>query len=128
MTENEPVELMLLGWAFTVEPDAIVIGSGLNDASEAPFAVEFEKPTLPKFASGSTPLRLDGASAITSADARAADLSRCVVVNVQCCVESEIVSVNRPTPSVVTDAVNASPGCTGLLRFDGNFGYISYHA
>jgi hypothetical protein len=128
VTENEPFELMLPGCAFVVEPETIVIGSGLNVASETPFAVAFAKLTVPKDASGRTPLRLDGASAITSADASAADLRRCVVENVQCCVESEMVNVKRPTPSVVTDALNASPAWTGLLRFVGNFGYISYQA
>ena len=92
---------MLLGWALTVEPETIEIGSGLSAASETPFAVAFAKLTLPKSASGRTPLRLDGASAITSADASAADFSRCVVETVQCCVES---------------------ACTGLLSWSGTSG------
>src|SRR6187397_1930751 len=117
---------MLPGCAFTVEPDTMSIRSGLKVLSEAPFAVEPVKSTVPKFVRGSTPLRLDGASAITSADASLADFTRCVVVNVH---GSDVsVSVNRPTASVMTDALNASPGFTGPDRFVGNFGYISYQA
>src|SRR5579864_3720061 len=102
--------------------------SGWNVLSDAPFAVAPVKLTVPKFVRGRTPLRLDGASAITSADASAADFNRWVVWKVQGSDVSEMVSVNRPTPSVVTDAVNASPGFTGFDRLVGNFGYISYQA
>src|SRR4051812_12522174 len=121
-TENEPFELMLPVWAFRVEPETMSIRSGLKVLSDAPFADAPEKLTEPKFVSGRTPLRLDGASAITSADARAACFSRCVVVKVHGADVSEMVSVNRPTPSVETDAVNESPGLTGFDRFDGYFG------
>lgn len=47
----------------------MTISSGLGLLEiEAPFAVQFEKLTVPKFASGSTPLLLEGASAIHSAE------------------------------------------------------------
>src|SRR5712691_4709347 len=105
---------MPLGWAFTVVPETIVIASGLKVLSDAPFAVAPEKLTVPKFVRGRTPLRLEGASAITSAEASAAWFSRWVVVKVHGSDVSEIVSVNRPTPSVVTDAENVSPGLTGF--------------
>jgi len=69
VTEKLP-ELMLLGWAFTVEPETIVMGSRFGSvSSEAPLAFAPLKLTVPKFASGSTPPLLDGASAITSAEA-----------------------------------------------------------
>src|SRR4051794_38827080 len=117
------------GCAFTVEPDCIVIGSRPESVFIAtPFTVEPEKPTLPKFASGRTPLRLDGASAITSADASAALCSFEFCTFVHPCVLSEIVSVKLPLPSVVTDAVRWSPGLTVPLRLTGYFGYISYQA
>ena len=52
MTEKTP-ELMPLGWAFTVEPEAIVIGSRFGSlSSETPFALAPVKFTVPKFASG----------------------------------------------------------------------------
>src|SRR4051794_39557353 len=127
-TEKEPLLEIAPVWAFVTEPETMSIRSGLKVESETPFAVADVKLTLPKFVSGNTPLRLDGASAITSAEASAALFKRCVVWNVQRCVESVIVRVNRPTPSVVTEAVNASPGRTGEERFTGYFGYISYQA
>jgi hypothetical protein len=115
VTLKEPL-LMELGWAFTVEPDCIVIGSmpGVLLVSGLPFTVEPENPTVPKFASGRTPPLLEGASAITSADASLADFSRALVVRVQPLVVSERVSVKEPLPFVVTDAVNWSPGETGF--------------
>ena len=87
---------MELGWAFTVEPDCIVIGSmcGVLLVSSAPFALAPLKLTVPKFASGRTPPLLDGASAITSADASFADFSLALVVFVHPWVLSVIVSVN----------------------------------
>jgi hypothetical protein len=128
-TEKAPL-LMELGWAFTVEPDCIVIGSmcGVLPVSSAPFARAPEKLAVPKFASGRTPPLLDGASAMTSADASLADFSLAVVVLVHPWVLSEIVSVNEPLPFVVTDADMWSPGRTVLLKLTGNFGYISYQA
>src|SRR6478735_6062416 len=121
---------MLDGCALTVLPVLIVIGSmpGVLAVSAAPLTVAPEKPTLPKSASGSTPELLDGASAMISADASLADRSRCDVVCDQPLVVSLIVSVNAPRPSVVTDAVKWSPGDTGLAKFFGYFGYISYQA
>ena len=121
---------MELGWAFTVEPDCMVIGSrcGVLLVSTLPFTVAPVKPTVPKFASGRTPLLLDGASAITSADASFADFSLAVVVFVHPWVLSVIFSVNEPLPLVVTDADSLSPGATLPLRLTGNFGYISYQA
>ena len=111
MTEKAP-ELMVLGCAFTVEPDGIVIGSmsGVELVSRAPFALAPLKLTVPKFASGRTPPLLDGASAITSADASFADFSLAVVVFVQPWVLSVIVRVKEPQPLVVTDADMWSPG------------------
>jgi hypothetical protein len=64
---------------------------------------------------------------MTSAEASLADLSLAVTVLLHA-VPSEIVRVNLPEPSVVTDADILSPGCTGLLKLLGNFGYISYQA
>lgn len=66
------------GWAFTVEPDFIVIASmpGVLLVSRAPFAFALLKLTVPKFASGRTPPLLDGASAITSAEESVARFSR----------------------------------------------------
>ena len=95
VTEKAPL-LMELGWALTVEPDFIVIGSmcGVLLVSSAPFALAPEKLAVPKFASGRTPPLLDGASAMTSADASLADFSLAVVVLVQPWELSEIVSVN----------------------------------
>ena len=52
------------------------------------------KPTVPKFASGRTPPLLDGASAMTSADASFADFSLAFVVLDHPWVLSVIVSVN----------------------------------
>jgi hypothetical protein len=79
-TEKAPL-LIELGCALTVEPDCMVIGSmcGVLLVSRAPFALAPEKLTVPKFASGRTPPLLDGASAMTSAEASFADFSRCVV-------------------------------------------------
>jgi hypothetical protein len=121
---------MLLGCALTVEPEDIVIGSmcGVVLVSRAPLALAPLKLTVPKSASGRTPLLLEGASAITSADASFADFSLAVVVFVHPWVLSEIVSVNEPLPLVVTDADRRSPGRTVLLKLTGYFGYISYHA
>jgi hypothetical protein len=100
-----------------VVPDFMVIGSspGVLLVSTLPFTVAALKPTVPKFASGRTPPLLDGASAMTSADASLADFSLAVVVLLQPCVLSEIVSVNEPVPFVVTDADMWSPGLTVLL-------------
>jgi len=121
--------LMEPGCAFTVFPDCIVIGSRPESVFIAtPFTVEAEKPTLPKFASGRTPLRLDGASAMTSAEASAALCSFAFVVFVHPCVLSVIVSVKLPEPFVVTEAERWSPGLTVPLRLVGYFGYISYQA
>jgi hypothetical protein len=122
--------LIELGWAFTVEPDCMVIGSmcGVLLVRSAPFALAPLKLTVPKFASGRTPPLLDGASAITSADASFADFNLAETVFVQPRVLSEMVSVNEPLPFVVTDADMWSPGLTGLLKLTGNFGYISYQA
>ena len=55
-TEKAPL-LIEPGWAFTVEPDCIVIGSmcGVLLVSSAPFALAPLKLTVPKFASGKTP-------------------------------------------------------------------------
>src|SRR5690242_9812579 len=106
----------------------MVIGSGPNVSSVWPFADALVKFTVPKLASGSTPPRLDGASAITSADESEALFSRCVVTCVHCCVASLIVRVNLPPPPTTTDALILSPGTTGFEKFTGNFGYISYQA
>jgi hypothetical protein len=105
---------MELGWAFTVEPDCMVIGSmpGVLLVSVAPFAVAPLKLTVPKFASGSTPPLEEGASAITSAEASFALLSLADVVFVHPCVLSVIVSVKLPLPFVVTFADSLSPGFT----------------
>ena len=55
------------GWALTVEPFAIVIGSmcGVLLVSKLPLAFAAVKFAVPKFASGRTPPLLDGASAMT---------------------------------------------------------------
>src|SRR3954469_15149252 len=72
VTEKLP-PLMLDGVAFVVLPDAIVMASRpARLPNSVPLAVEPEKLTVPKFDSGSTPLLLDGASAMTSADDSAA--------------------------------------------------------
>jgi hypothetical protein len=62
---------MLDGFALTVLPDTIVIGSrpGVELVSSDPLTVAELNPTVPKSASGSTPPLLDGASAMTAADA-----------------------------------------------------------
>src|SRR5436190_6432267 len=129
VTEKLP-PLILDGEAFTVLPVDIVIGSmpGVLLVSVAPLTVAPVKPTVPKSASGSTPEELDGASAMISAEASLADFSRCDVVCDQPFVVSLIVSVNPPRPSVLTDAVKWSPGDTGLAKFFGYLGYISYQA
>src|SRR5256714_15154496 len=105
----------------------MVIGSmpGVELVSVAPLALALLKLTVPKFASGRTPPLLEGASAITSADARAACLSLAVTVLLHA-VPSEIVRGKLPEPLVVTDAVIFSPACTGLLKVLRDFGYISY--
>ena len=86
------------------------------------------KLTVPKFASGRTPLPLDGASAITSAEASLALRYVFVVENVHPWEASEMTNLKEPLPLVVTLADMESPGWTGLLRLTGYFGYISYHA
>src|SRR3954453_12151899 len=108
---------MELGWAFTVEPDFIVITSrgGGEPVSRAPFALAPLKPTVPKFASGRAPPLPDGASAITSADASDARFSLALSGFLHPWVLSEIVSVNEPLPLVVTEADIWSPGLTVLL-------------
>src|ERR1700756_1974203 len=77
VTENDPL-LMLDGWALTVEPDCIVMASipRVLLVRAAPFTDAPLKLAVPKFASGRTPPLPDGASAITSADASFALLSR----------------------------------------------------
>ena len=107
MTENAPL-LMLDGCALTVDPDCIVIGSmpGVLLVSVLPLTVDAVKPAVPKFASGSTPPLLDGASAMISADANLALLSFFVTVSVHPRVVLDRESVKLPLPSVVTEAVN----------------------
>ena len=102
---------------MTVDPDCIVIASrcGVVPVSKLPLTVAPEKLTLPKFASGRTPPLLDGASAITSADASLADFSRAFAVCVQPLVVSLIVNVKLPEPLVDTVADMRSPDATGLL-------------
>ena len=70
----------------------------------------------------------EGASAIHSAEPSFALREDWLVLNVHPFVLSVIVSVNFPPPLYFTSAVKESPGETGLLRFTGNFGYISYQA
>ena len=100
--------LTLEGFALTVLPDTMVIGSspGVELVMAAPFTLAALKPTVPKSASGRTPPLLDGAWAITSADASRACFSRAEFVCVQPLVWSTSVRVNVPRPSVVTDPVN----------------------
>ena len=99
---------------MTVLPETIVMGSmpGVELVSVAPSTVAPLKPTVPKSDSGSTPPLLDGASAITSADASLADLSRALVVCDQPRVVSLSVSAKLPLPSVDTVEENRSPGAT----------------
>lgn len=107
----------------------MTISSGLGlPEIEAPFARQLLKFTVPKLASGKTPPEPEGASAIHSAEPSLALREDCFVVNDQCCVLSAMVSVKLPLPLVVTEALMASPGRTGLERFTGNLGYISYQA
>src|SRR5690349_12917895 len=105
---------MLDGCALTVLPEDMVIGSipGVELVRSDPLTAAEPNATDPKSASGSTPPLLDGASAITSAEASLADFSRAVVVCDQLRVVSLSVKVNEPRPSVVTDAVKWSPAAT----------------
>src|SRR5512133_2810756 len=102
--------------------------SGLKVPIGCPLTVVAVKPTDPKFVNGNTPPDPDGASAIASADASFARGSFCVVMKLSPVVPFAIVSVNRPPPSVVTEALIESPGRIASERFTGNFGYISYQA
>lgn len=106
MTENAPL-LMLDGCALTVDPDCMVIGSipGVLLVSVLPFTFAPLKLAVPKFARGRTPPLLEGASAITSADANAACLSFFVTDSDHPFVVLESVSVKLPLPLVVTVAV-----------------------
>src|SRR3954465_9480257 len=99
---------------------------GVLPVSSAPFARAPEKLAVPKFASGRTPPLLDGASAMTSADASLADFSLAGAAPAHPWVLSETVGGKEPLPFVVTDADMWSPGRTVLLKLTGNFGYISY--
>jgi len=79
-------------------------------------AVTAVKFTVPKFDSASTfPFPLLGASAITSAEPSCAVFRVWSVFWVQPWVESVSVRVNAPPPLATTEALIASPGCTGLL-------------
>jgi len=115
VTEKLPL-LIADGLALTVDPDSIVIGSrpGVELVSTAPLTVAALNPAVWKSASGRTPPLPEGASAITSAEPSFADRSFWVVVCVHPRVTSVRVSVNDPRPSVVTDALNLSPGATTL--------------
>ena len=73
--------------------------------SVAPLTFAEPKPTVPKSASGKTPPLLDGASAMISADASFACLSRAVVCLVQPRVLLLNVRVNEPLPLAVTVAL-----------------------
>lgn len=118
------------GWAFTVPLDVcMTISSGLGLLEIAtPLAVQLVKLTVPKLASGSTPELDDGASAIHSAEPRAAPLRLLFVVNVQPLVLSLMVNVKLLPLFHFTSAVNESPGETAPERFTGAAGYISYQA
>ena len=74
--------------ALTVEPLAISMLIGLAEASGMELTVELVKFTVPKLANGSTPVEEDGASAITSAEARDRDGLVAVVVVIQPRLES----------------------------------------
>ena len=54
--------------AFVTVPETMSIRSGLRFPIGWPFTSVPLKLAVPKFVSGSTPLRLDGASAIASAE------------------------------------------------------------
>ncbi len=119
MTLNDsPPEPRLEGTAFVTPLAAMVIASGLGlELIATPFAVQFEKLTVPKSASGKIPPE-EGASAIHSAEPRFAFREVCVVVNVQPRVLLVIVSVNKPEPFVLTSALRLSPGCTGYVEVE----------
>src|SRR5690349_9628817 len=95
-----------------------------------PFAVPSTsallKWTVPKLVSGRMPVDEQGASAMTSAEARVALARVFLIVCDQPLVVSFSTRVKWPLPVKVTDPVKWSPGLTGLEKFTGNAGYISY--
>src|SRR5262249_11960598 len=93
-----------------------------------PLSVQPELLTLPKLASGSTPLLREGDSVIHSAEPRAAINDDLFVVNVPPHVLFVIVSVQLLPPLYVTAAVMPSPGRTIPERLTGNAWYTSYYA
>ena len=105
-TEKAPL-LMLDGCALTVEPACIVMASipGVVLVSAVPLTCAPLKLAVPKLARGSGPPLLDGASAITSADANFALLRRLATDSVHPRVVFVSASVKLPLPSVVTVAV-----------------------
>jgi hypothetical protein len=103
-----PLRLDVL--AFVTEPETMSIRSFGEFPMGCPFTSVEVKLAVPKFVSGSTPPELEGASAIASADASFAFGSFWVVLKWPPLVVSSIVSVKRPFPSVVTDALIESPG------------------
>ena len=93
LTEKLP-PLIADGVAFTVAPEAIVICSipGVELVSRDPSAEAALNPIVPKSDSGRTFFRVEGASAITSAEASLADLRFFTVVCDHPCVVSVSVS------------------------------------
>src|SRR5690242_18165583 len=116
--------------SFCVLPDFIMISVGLKLPMAEPLAAELVKFAVPKLASGRIPPEpvQQGASTMTSADDRLAEDSVLFSVWLQPRVVSEMVRVNLPPPSKVTEAVKLSPGLTGLLKVCEGPGYISHQA
>src|SRR5579875_643534 len=102
--------------------------TGLSLPIADPLTVAPVKFTVPKSASGRMPPLLvqQGASAMTSAEERAAPEAVAVTVWLQPWVVSASVSVKLSPLFQVTEPVKWSPGLTVLLKFTGYAGYISY--
>jgi hypothetical protein len=95
-----------------------VISTGWSVHRSALFTIAALKLTVPKLVSGKMPPLFvqQGASAMTSAEDRAAPASLRVAERFQCWVASVIVSRNLLLPRYLTEAENRSPALTVLLK------------
>jgi hypothetical protein len=114
--KDVPPEIPLTETLVVPELVTMVIGVGPEAPSVPPFTCELLKVTVPKFASGSTPLEDDGASAITSAEARASEELLWLIVWLQPRVLSARYSVNEPEEVAVTRETIVSPAFTVSLK------------
>ncbi len=102
--------------AIGVFAATIVMEVGLDAASVPPLTVEVVNVTVPKFASGSTPVEEDGASAMTSAEERASEELVLVTVWLQPRVVSARYRVKTPAEVAETLETIVSPAVMVLLK------------